>query len=51
MRISRMKLALKAMRADPHLRHGLNIAQGQVTHAAVAQQLGHAYVPAEQLLG
>jgi len=40
----------QAMREDPHLRHGLNIAQGHVTHEAVAQQLGYAYVPAEQLL-
>jgi alanine dehydrogenase len=40
----------QAMREDPHLRHGLNIAQGHVTHKAVAQQLGYAYVPAEQLL-
>jgi alanine dehydrogenase len=41
----------RALREDPHLRHGLNIAQGQVTHAAVAQQLGYPCVPAEQLLG
>jgi alanine dehydrogenase len=40
----------QAMREDPHLCHGLNIAQGHVTHEAVAQQLGYAYVPAEQLL-
>lgn len=41
----------QAMRADPHLRHGLNVARGQLTHAAVAQALGLACVPAEQLLG
>ena len=40
-----------AMRADPHLRHGLNVANGQITCEAVARQLGYAYVPAEQLLG
>ncbi|MEA3395424.1 MAG: alanine dehydrogenase [Pseudomonadota bacterium] len=40
----------QAMREDPHLRNGLNVAQGHVTHEAVAQQLGYAYVPAEQLL-
>src|SRR6185437_2209931 len=30
----------KALGDDPHLRAGLNIAQGRVTHAAVAQGLG-----------
>jgi alanine dehydrogenase len=40
----------QAMRADPHLRHGLNIARGQLTHAAVAQALGLPCVPADQLL-
>lgn len=40
----------QAMREDPHLRNGLNVAQGHVTHEAVARQLGYAYVPAEQLL-
>lgn len=40
----------QAMREDPHLRHGLNVAQGHVTHEAVARQLGYEYVPAEQLL-
>jgi len=41
----------QAMREDPHLRHGLNVAQGHVTHEAVARQLGYEYVPAERLLG
>ncbi|MDH5206116.1 MAG: alanine dehydrogenase, partial [Hylemonella sp.] len=40
----------QAMREDPHLRHGLNLAHGQITHAAVAQSLGRERVPAEQLL-
>ncbi len=40
----------QAMRDDAHLRNGLNVALGHVTHQAVAQQLGYAYVPAEQLL-
>ncbi len=40
----------QALRDDPHLRQGLNIAQGRVTYQAVAQQLGHAWVPTEQLL-
>lgn len=39
-----------AMRADPHLRHGLNIARGQVSCEAVARQLGYTWVPAEQML-
>ncbi len=41
----------QALRADPHLRHGLNIAHGQITHEAVAHQLGHAWVAPELLLG
>lgn len=40
----------QAMREDAHLRNGLNVAKGHVTHEAVAQQMGYAYVPAEQLL-
>jgi alanine dehydrogenase len=40
----------QAMRDDPHLRNGLNIANGLVTYEAVARQLDHAYMPAETLL-
>lgn len=40
----------QAMREDPHLREGLNVAQGHVTHEAVARQLGHPWVPADSLL-
>ncbi|MBI3230549.1 MAG: alanine dehydrogenase [Burkholderiales bacterium] len=40
-----------ALRANPHLKHGLNVCQGHVTYEAVAQALGHPYVAAEQLLG
>ncbi|MBL8349328.1 MAG: alanine dehydrogenase [Burkholderiaceae bacterium] len=40
-----------AMRADPHLRAGLNVALGQVTCEPVAQAHGLAYVPAEPLIG
>ncbi len=36
---------------DPHLRAGLNIHAGQVTHAAVASDLGVVHVAAEALLG
>jgi alanine dehydrogenase len=41
----------QAMREDPHLKSGLNLAQGRVTHEAVASQLGHAWMPADSLLG
>jgi alanine dehydrogenase len=36
---------------DPHLRCGLNVVQGQVTHEAVARSLGCEYVDALRLLG
>jgi alanine dehydrogenase len=41
----------KALSDDAHLRNGLNVASGKVTYKAVADDLGYAYVPAEQLLG
>jgi alanine dehydrogenase len=31
----------QALRDDPHLRHGLNIHAGRITHRAVAESLGH----------
>ena len=34
----------EALRQDAHLRHGLNVCHGQVTHEAVAHDLGYAYV-------
>ena len=40
----------QALRDDEHLRNGLNIAQGQLTHAAVAQALGLAWTPATRIL-
>ena len=40
-----------ALRDDVHLRNGLNIFAGQLTHAEVAQALGYIHVPAEQLIG
>ena len=40
-----------ALAADPHLRHGLNVHKGRVTHPAVAQALGLELFPAEQALG
>ncbi len=39
-----------ALSADPHLANGLNVHAGHVTHAAVAQDLGYAYVPAAEVL-
>jgi alanine dehydrogenase len=41
----------QAMRDDPHLKNGLNVANGQVTFEAVARQLGYTWVPADRLLG
>ena len=41
----------QALRDDPHLRNGLNVAQGEVRHEAVALALGHRYVSADSLLG
>jgi alanine dehydrogenase len=40
-----------ALAEDVHLRHGLNVHAGKVTHAAVAHDLGLDYVPAEKVLG
>lgn len=40
----------QALRDNVHLRNGLNVCQGKVTYAAVAEALGLAYVPAETLL-
>lgn len=39
-----------AMQADEHLRHGLNVCLGEVTHEAVARNLGYRFVPAEAAL-
>jgi alanine dehydrogenase len=41
----------KALFDDPHLRHGLNVHAGRITHEAVAKALGHDYQPAEDALG
>ena len=40
----------QALRDDPHLKNGLNVCEGEVTYAAVAQDLGYDYVPADTLL-
>lgn len=39
-----------AMRADVHLRQGLNVCQGKVTYQAVADSLGVPYTPSDELL-
>ncbi|HEY5052695.1 MAG TPA: alanine dehydrogenase [Solirubrobacterales bacterium] len=41
----------EAIRRDPGLRPGVNVAGGEVTHAAVAEGVGEAYVPVEEALG
>jgi alanine dehydrogenase len=40
-----------AVRRDPGLRMGVNVAAGRVTHPAVAEGVGMEYVPVEQALG
>jgi alanine dehydrogenase len=40
-----------ALQADPHLRNGLNIFVGKVTHEAVAKDQGLECVPPEKALG
>jgi alanine dehydrogenase len=39
-----------AIRRDPGMRPGVNVAAGKVTHPAVAESTGHEYVPPEQAL-
>jgi alanine dehydrogenase len=41
---------LKALKENKHLRNGLNVHRGRVTHEAVARALGLDYVPAETAL-
>ncbi len=40
----------QALKDNPHLRAGLNVAQGKLTYEAVARDLGYAYVPPDSLL-
>ena len=40
----------QALRQDPHLLHGLNVCQGNLTHKAVASALHQEYTPAEEAL-
>jgi alanine dehydrogenase len=41
----------EAIRRDPGLRPGVNVANGKVTHPAVAEGVGMQYVPVEEALG
>ncbi len=41
----------EAIRRDPGLRPGVNVAAGKVTHPAVAEGVGADYVPVEEALG
>lgn len=40
----------KALTDDPHLRNGLNVANGKVTYKAVAEDLGYSYTAAEMAM-
>jgi alanine dehydrogenase len=40
----------QALRHDPHLRNGLNVYEGRITHRAVAEALKLEYTPAEKAL-
>ena len=40
----------RALADDPHLRHGLNVHAGDLTHEAVARDLGLRYTPAEAVI-
>src|SRR5216683_1638794 len=40
-----------ALSEDPHLRNGLNICRGRMTHPAVARDLGLTFTPPGQVLG
>jgi alanine dehydrogenase len=40
----------KALAEDPHLRNGLNVHAGRITHAAVARDLGLDYLPPDQAI-
>ena len=41
----------QALKDNPHLKNGLNVANGQVTYEAVASTLGYPYVHPDTLLG
>lgn len=41
----------QALEDDPHLRNGLNVARGKVTHAEVARDLGYDYTQPMSVIG
>jgi alanine dehydrogenase len=41
---------VEALKENKHLRNGLNVHRGKVTHPAVAEALGYEYVPAADAL-
>ncbi|MBB5319690.1 alanine dehydrogenase [Marinobacter oulmenensis] len=41
---------IEAMRADPHLKAGLNVADGKVTYREVAEATGHPYTDPDSVL-
>lgn len=49
LRIADLGIA-EALRTDAHLRNGLNVARGHVTHPVVAEALGRDYRPPEEIL-
>ncbi|HEV2678201.1 MAG TPA: alanine dehydrogenase [Aliidongia sp.] len=40
----------RALKHDPHLKAGLNVAHGRITHEAVAQALGYHYLVPDEVL-
>ncbi|WP_342643878.1 alanine dehydrogenase [Rhodoligotrophos ferricapiens] len=44
------RYGIEALARNPHLRAGLNVHRGQVTHKAVAESLGLPFVPAEKAI-
>lgn len=44
------KGCVQALKDDDHFRNGLNVFEGQITHEAVAKNLGYAYLPPEQAI-
>jgi alanine dehydrogenase len=45
------KHGVKAILENPHLKNGLNVHRGKITHPAVAQSLGLKYVEPEKAIG
>jgi alanine dehydrogenase len=45
------KGVVEALRSDPHLMAGLNVHEGKITHAAVAEALGEKHVAAARAMG